>query len=86
MNPMQATESGRVPKGWSTCSLVSPVATPMVEPDFLPMQAVALGETKGEAINQNTITIEIGKCRISVPVGADSEMLTAVCRTLLSLC
>jgi hypothetical protein len=66
MNPMQATESGMVPKGWSACSLVSPVATPMVAPDFLPMQAVALGETKGEAINQNTITIEIGKCRVGI--------------------
>ena len=39
------------------------------------------GESK-----EQTVTIEIGKCRINAAADTDSELLSKVCRVLMSLC
>ena len=47
----------------------------------------AVCEPAAEAVDSSkTVTIEIGKCRITATADTDSELLAKVCRTLSSQC
>ncbi len=66
----EAEEKSLIPNGWTVCT---PKET-----------AVALEEKTIAA--SNSVTVEIGKCRVEVTVGTDSGLLAKACRILASLC
>jgi len=39
-----------------------------------------------KAAPENSVSIEIGKCRVTVGAGASSEQLAKVCKVLMSIC
>ncbi len=69
-NLQEAEEKSLIPRGWAVC-------TPQESAIALEEQTVA---------TSNSVTIEIGKCRMKVTADTDPGLIAKACRLLISLC
>jgi hypothetical protein len=93
---MTTTEPGtamltEVPSGLvaphSRTLVASSASCSRLQPDCSPMPpGWVLCETAKPEPEQGAVQIEIGKSRVTVHAGTDKELLTKVCRMLMTLC
>jgi len=75
-----ASEKSLAPKGLVGSLIDADDACPPAPPGW------ALCETTESAVNNKTVTIEIGGFKVLAEADTDPETLTKVCRVLKSLC
>ena len=91
--PPEHSETALVPSGWAVCEVEAvPDADDEVEKirlEKLRIGKAQLGKAQLDLETGNddkALVIEIGKCRVRVPPCVDAELLSVVCRTLVSIC
>ena len=87
--PLEPNETALVPRGWAVCEVEAPCEAKVEKVRHEKLRKAQHGKARLDLEtdrDDKALVIEIGKCRVRVPPCVDAELLSVVCRTLVSIC